>query len=306
MKKTFYFFITLVFMISIVFFNCQQAGGSSGGSGGGGGRGGDDDGITIINPTGTLDTIFDPGTGVNDKVFCITIQNNGKIIIGGNFSDYNGTGRNQIARINANGFIDTSFDPGTGTAAGTIQDISIQNDGKIIITGAFTSYRGYSRNRIARIDANGSLDTTLAPGTGADNIVNDGKIQNDGKIMIVGNFINFNGTDQNRVARINTNGSLDATFVPGATGANNSVSCLAIQSDGKIIIGGNFTDYNGTGRNRIARINANGSIDTTFDPGTGANGSILCLAIQSDGKIIIGGDFTDYNGTGRNRIARIK
>ena len=88
-------------------------------------------------------------------------------------------------------------------------------------------------------------------------------------------------------------------------GANSIVSTTAIQADGKIIIGGYFTSYNGTGRNRIARLNTDGSLDATFNPGTGADNIVYTTAIQADGKIIIGGVFTSYNGTGRNRIARV-
>ncbi|HNR29006.1 MAG TPA: tail fiber domain-containing protein, partial [Candidatus Dojkabacteria bacterium] len=107
-----------------------------------------------------------------------------------------------------------------------------------------------------------------------------------------------------RIARINSDGSLDTTFNPGS-GANDTVTSLAIQTDGKIVIGGNFTTYNGTARNRIARINSDGSLDTTFDPGSGANDTVSFLAIQADGKIVIGGNFTTYNNASRGRIARL-
>ena len=78
-----------------------------------------------------------------------------------------------------------------------------------------------------------------------------------------------------------------------------------MQSDGKIIIGGSFTSYDGIGRNSIARLNADGSLDIGFNPGTGANNPVHSITLQPDGKIIIGGDFTNYNGTGRNRVARL-
>ena len=122
--------------------------------------------------------------------------------------------------------------------------------------------------------------------------------------LLSGPFTSYNGTARNYIARINEDGSLDATFNPG-TGANNYVLTTAIQSDGKIIIGGTFTSYKGMGRNCIARLDADGSLDATFNPGTGANTPVFTTAIQSDGKIIIGGGFHSYNGTARNYIARI-
>src|SRR3990172_1754243 len=201
--------------------------------------------------------------GANLVIRAAVLQVNGKILIGGNFTQYNGTGRNYIARINTDGSLDATFDPGTG-ANGTIMAIAIQTDGKIIIGGWFTQYNGTGRNYIARINTDGSLDATFDPGTGANAWVHSLAIQADGKILIGGNFTQYNGTGRNYIARINTDGSLDATFDPG-TGANAWVHSLAIQADGKILIGGNFTQYNGTGRNRIARINTDGSLDATFD-----------------------------------------
>jgi uncharacterized delta-60 repeat protein len=98
---------------------------------------------------------------------------------------------------------------------------------------------------------------------------------------------------------------LDASFNPG-TGADHWVNSIALQPDGKILIGGYFDTYNGTTRNRIARLNTDGSLDASFNPGTGANDGVRSIALQPDGKILIGGLFTAYNGTGRNRVARIR
>ncbi len=195
------------------------------------------------------------------------------------------------------GSIDTSFNPtdigfSFGNAANaTIETISIQSDGKIMFGGGFTSYNGTGRKYIARLNADGSLDSSFNPGTGANGDVRKISIQSDGKIMIGGSFTSYNGTGRNYIARLNADGSLDASFNPG-TGANGSVRTISIQSDGKIMIGGSFTSYNGTGRNYIARLNADGSLDASFNPGTGANSTVYSTSIQSNGKIIIGGQFT--------------
>jgi uncharacterized delta-60 repeat protein len=259
--------------------------------------------IARLNTDGTLDTTFNPGTGANVQVISTTLQSDGKIIIGGNFTTYNGTSINRIARLNTDGTLDATFNPGTG-ASGAVRNITLQSDGKMIIGGDFTTYNGTSRNRIARLNTDGTLDTTFNPGTGANILVNSTTLQSDGKIIIGGDFTTYNGTSRNRIARLNTDGTLDTTFNPG-TGASGSVGSVNLQSDGKIIIGGFFTTYNGTSRNRIARLNTDGTLDTTFNPGTGADNLIFFTALQSDGKIIIGGNFTTYNGTSRNRIARL-
>ncbi|MCF8461640.1 MAG: T9SS type A sorting domain-containing protein [Flavobacteriales bacterium] len=259
--------------------------------------------IARLNADGSLDNTFDPGIGPNEVIQTALLQPDGKIIIAGFFTEYAGTAKNYIARLNADGSLDSSFGLGTG-ANNRPEAIRLQPDGKIIIAGTFTEYDGIARNYIARIHADGSLDNSFDPGSGANSGIEDVMLQPDGKIIIGGWFTSYNGTGINRIARINSDGSLDNSFNVG-TAADALVFCIALQTDGKIIIGGNFAFYNGTGRNRIARINSDGSLDNTFDPGTGVNLAVHSATLQPDGKVIIGGQFTDYDGTNRNRIARV-
>ena len=260
-------------------------------------------GIARLNIDGSLDTFFDPGSGTNGHVYSIALQGDGKILIGGEFSSYNGTGRNRIARLNTDGSLDTSFDPGGG-ASRFVEVIALQSDGKILIGGGFNYYNGTLRNRIARLNADGSLDTSLAPGYGPNYPVDSIAIQSDGKILISGEFSSYNHITRYCVARINGDGSLDTSF-NSASGADENIYAMLLQSDGKILIGGAFTSYKGITRNGIARLNSDASLDTSFDPGSGANSDINSMALQSDGKILVGGAFTSYNGTTQNHIARI-
>ena len=259
--------------------------------------------IARVNADGSIDASFAPGTGANNTVNALLLQPDGKILIGGLFTTYNGTARNRIARLNSDGTLDLSFNPGSG-ADNTISAISVQADGKILIGGNFTTYNGTAINRIARLNSDGTLDASFVVGVGADNTVTEILLQADGKIIIGGTFLNYSGTAQNRITRLNTDGSIDAGFTIG-TGFNNAVSSLAIQPDGKIIVGGGFTNYNGTARNRIIRLNTNGTLDASFLIGTGSNGSVNTIMIQPDGKLALGGTFTTYNGTARSRVARI-
>lgn len=87
----------------------------------------------------------------------------------------------------------------------------------------------------------------------------------------------------------------DPSYANGS-GANNVLFKIVDAGEGKVLIGGNFTTYNHVPRNRIARLNVDGSLDMTFDPGTGANNTIWDIAIAPDGKIYIVGDFTEYAG----------
>jgi len=263
--------------------------------------------IARLNQDGTLDSSFNPGTGVNVSVQTCTLQPDGKIIIGGGFTTYNGISINRIARLNTDGTLDTGFNSGTGVG-NTVEAITLQPDGKIIIGGSFATYNGISSNRIARLNADGTLDSSFNSGTGANNTIFSSAIQPDGKIIIGGGFTTYNGISINRIARLNIDGTLDTTFNVGI-GVNDYVQTCTLQPDGKIIIGGFFTNYNGTARYNIARLNADGTLDTSFNPGSGvsiitSNRINICV-VQPDGKFIIGGNFSSYNGIARNNIARL-
>jgi len=257
--------------------------------------------ICRINANGTIDATFTPGTGFNTTTYDPSIQSDGKIIVGGNFTTYNGVARSRIARLNTDGTLDAAFDVGTG-ANDFVYTTAVQADGKILIGGLFTTYNGTLINRIARLNSDGTIDATFNVGSGFNSYPYSISVQNDGKILIGGNFTTYNGTSINRIIRLNSDGSVDASFTPGA-GASSLVYSTFVQTDGKIIIGGNFTSYNGTSRSKIARLNADGTLDATFNPGTGFNNIVYTANSQSDGKVIVSGTFTTFNGTARSRIA---
>lgn len=267
--------------------------------------------IARLNIDGTLDNSFITSTGANSAVLSTSLQNDGKIIISGWFTFYNGISRNRIARLNTDGTLDSSFNPVFGNIDWILFSC-IQSDGKIIIGGDFSILNSTTINRIARLNTDGTLDSSFNTGSGTDNSVNSISIQNDGKIIIGGNFTSFNGIVRNGIARLNINGSLDSTFNPGSGAANfgtemsnKSVNTTLIGNNGKIIIGGKFTLYNSTIRNKITQLNANGTLDFSFNAGTGANGTVNATVIQNDGKIIIGGEFSTFNGIPRNGIVRL-
>jgi hypothetical protein len=175
----------------------------------------------------------------------------------------------------------------------------------VIIGGDFTQVNGVPRQRIARLTDHGSVDMGFDPGSGANAVVASVAVVGaDAKVVIGGQFIQVNGVPRSRIAQLNANGSLDMGFDPGS-GTNGGVIGVSTQSDGKVIVGGNFTQVNGVMRNNIARLNTNGSVDTTFDPGSGANNAVYSVPTQTDGKVLIGGGFNQVNGVTRNGIARL-
>ncbi len=263
--------------------------------------------IARLNPDGSLDSSFAPGLAANDPVVAIAIQGDGKIMIGGGFTAYNGITRNRIARIHSDGTLDSSFNPGEGAAGGEVLALALQNDGKVVIGGKFTYVNGVPRNRVARLNSDGTLDTSFGIGNvryGAAGYVISLAIQNDGKILVCGNFTVFDRINRKYIARLHNNGTLDTSF-DSRNGPSSEVNVIRSQNDGKVLIGGFFTEYNGARRDRLARLNSNGTLDNSFNTGFGTDLELYSLEVQDDGKVLIGGNFTTYNGVGRHRIARI-
>jgi len=266
------------------------------------------DNRSFNEPAGALDTLFGDQTQANGPVYAMALQKtngitDGRIVVAGDFTDFNQVVRNRLARLMTNGTLDTTFDPGPG-ANGAIRAITMQADGRLLIGGFFTQVISTNRNRIARLNVDGTLDGSFNPGAGADNPVYAITTQPDGRILVGGAFNSFNSTNVPGIVRLNTNGTVDLNFKPG-TGANGPVYAVALQADGRVLIGGDFTTFNGISRPRIARLNVNGSLDTAFDPGAGMSASVRALLVQPDGKIVAGGSFTTVNGVTRNYLARL-
>jgi uncharacterized repeat protein (TIGR01451 family)/uncharacterized delta-60 repeat protein len=268
-----------------------------------------------LNLDGSLDTSFNLGSAADNPVYGIaeTFVGSGtnavrKILLGGSFVTINGTARSCIARLNDNGTLDTSFDPGLG-ANGTVYAVAVYgvndaNAGKVLIAGDFTLVNGSVRNHIARLNADGSLDTSFNPGAGPNNSIRALAIQVDGSVVIGGLFTALNGAEMNRIGRLLSNGAVDPNFTPGS-GANDVVSCIVLQEDQKIVLGGGFTQANGVTRNRITRLNLDGTVDPAINFGLGANDFVAAMIVQKDSKMLIGGGFTTYDGLSKPHIARI-
>jgi len=264
--------------------------------------------IARINTDGSLDTTFDPGTGTDEGVYAVAVQSDGKILIGGYINTYDGTDVPSIARLNTDGSLDTSFDAGTGpTLNSSISEMRIQPDGKIVVVGGFGFFDGIERNSVARLNADGSVDTSFDPGMGGDNLSGVVELQPDGKIVVGGYFSYFAGVMSGSIARLNSDGTLDESFVPGegATGGDTNPTSVRVKEDGKILLTGNFSLYQGEPVGYFVQINADGSLDESFDNGSGANDYVYEALPQADGKIIITGDFTAVEGASRNHIARM-
>jgi uncharacterized delta-60 repeat protein len=267
-------------------------------------------GIVRLEADGSLDTSFNPATDPTSYVNAMALQADGKVLVAPGFNalDYPG-----IARLNADGSYDSGFRPATMPES-SVSVIALQSDGKVVIGGRIRMATGI-HTAIARLNADGSMDPSFTLATGPNDFVRDVAFQPEGHIVMSGGFSTGTGNSYTALLRLHHNGTLDTNFVsPPLQSLNDSpaVFCLGTQADGRIIIGGHFTWSGGTNRNSIARLNPNGTLDESFDPGTGisalphsAVARIFAIAVQPDGNVLIGGNFNGVKETSRWMIARL-
>lgn len=313
-----------------------------------------------LNADGSVDTAY---RRTADHVGAIAVQADGKVLIAGSFTSYNSYGWSQyytaVIRLKTDGTGDPTFVQSSDNASGgihatytdgplAVNGLVIQADGKILLKGTFSNWMGQARAGIARLNADGTLDAGFDPGSTLwnSNLEGSGNItamalQGDGRILLAGRFTDSNNQNVYKLVRLNVDGSVDGTFSPSSytnstyTGllfalGGDMISLLAVQSNGKILIGGKFGAANGQARTKIARLYADGTLESnaSFDAGSGIGGTTgasifdstlviwtlvavpdmtkpLSFALQADGSIIAGGDFTTVNGQVRNRMARL-
>lgn len=261
-----------------------------------------------VSQNGSIDPTFNIGSGADQNVYIIKQLHDGKIIVGGQFMDYGGTGRRNLVRLHPDGSIDQTFNSPPDLENFTLLTDAIEDDGKLVVAGQFGMFNGVMSPGIIRLNNDGSPDLTFTAGTGISGSVfgffNLSKQGN--KYIVSGDFSVYDGVQCGNIIRLNQDGTVDETFTSVSSGGfNATITAHQILPDGKIVIVGNFTSHNDVPRNGIARLNADGTIDMGFDPGTGASGTITAIAVQPDGKYVIGGQFSAYNGTEKLLLARI-
>jgi uncharacterized delta-60 repeat protein len=280
--------------------------------------------VARLHTNGTFDAGF--AATVDGAVLAIAVQQNERVVLGGDFTGF-------LKRVLADGTVDGAFGlsatapvralalrvDGTIIAAGdegliagqtgaipsngAVHALALQPDGTWVAAGEFTEIGGSARNRIARFGRSGQLDAAFT--AGADGPVFALARQSGGSIVTGGAFTHLSreGTAVARASlgRLTASGYIDADFNPGA---NNTVVAMAVQADGKVLVGGFFTSLGGTRRNYLGRLNPDGSLDASFNPG--ANDAVLALAVQPDGRILVGGAFTTLGGGGTGHTPRMR
>ena len=240
--------------------------------------------LARLLPDGTPDPTFSSTTtSVSGNVWSLAVQTDGRIVIGGDFGTVGQSSRAHVARLNSNGTVDGSFIP-TNTINNSVLALAVQTNNAVIIGGTFNN--GTFPSWVARLNADGTTDTSFS--AALNGAVYAITVQPDGKILIGGNFTTVSGTNRNHIARLNTDGSLDTTFQNNLTGASAAVRCIAMQNDGKILIGGQFTTVNGSFHSNVARLNSDGSTDSRFSNTSGNIGPVYAVAVQPNNNIVIG------------------
>lgn len=250
--------------------------------------------LARLNPDGTFDNTFNSGGfGPNSSVYEIIELAGGKILIGGSFTQYNGATIRGLVRLNADGSLDASFNPGGSGVSGSVQGITLQADGKILISGSnIVSYNGViNKFSAVRVNSDGTLDSTFNSPFIATDFVEEVDVQADGKILVAGDFI-VGTPARTDIVRLNADGSIDSTFNSTGGGTDLGIYAMSLQTDGKILIGGNFTTYNFISQIAVARLNTDGSLDSSFASPAPSGSSTEFFALQPDGKILVAGNFT--------------
>lgn len=262
--------------------------------------------VSRVTPNGLLDTTFVPAE-IGAPVNVVLALPNGKVLVGGGFGSVAGVPQRGIARLNSSGSLDNSFNPGlgfqVGSTNGTVKEMLLQPDGRVIVAGTFNSFNGTSVTNVVRLNSDGTLDTGFNTGTGFNGIIEGLALQADGKILVSGWFTTYNGTARPGVARLQTTGTLDTGFAPSLAGGS-QCGPVVVRSDGKIWLTGNFSSVNGQARERFVLLTTSGATDPGFVPAGLTNNGINSMAAQADGKLLVGKHFNDPNGEARDYLSR--
>ena len=254
--------------------------------------------IARVSTTGTLDVAFNPNADAAVRV--IKQRADGSLLVGGDFTTIGGGSAVAFAALSSAGAL--LFD--ADIVGSFVLDLVERPDGKILIVGSMSSVDGTARDKVAQLNADGTLDVTFVPVVmplgGAARAV---ALQADGKALVGGGMVDVGVGLRNGLVRLNTDGSHDTGFA--ADIESGAVYSIAVQGDGKIVVGGEFTSVNGVARNKLVRLNADGTLDAAFNPVFASGALVAKVALQTNGKIVVGGTFSTVNAVTRNNIARI-
>lgn len=272
--------------------------------------------VARLHANGVFDPSFKLGLGPADsEVRCVLVQPDGKIVVGGTFTEFNGVPCGLITRLNSDGTVDTSFDAGTGIGLSGgwwpyrwLAALYQQPGGRILLAGGFTDVAGLARTNFARLNPDGSPDATFTPAVHPTS-GNQVAVQPDGTIYVAAGI---------SLVRLLPDGSLDSTFKPELS-SQDEIKSIALAPNGQILVSGSFVGRMGnrspqvecSPRLLILRFNPDGSADPTFAP-VFYSANLSCysavwyarLKVDSAGRIFFHGGFETLNGLPISFLAR--
>ena len=263
-------------------------------------------GFVRLTPNGAIDPTFDPGSGANRPIKAIAVLPDQRILIGGGFTEFNGTPSRGIALLNSDGSIDPTFESqfeSAGFSVG-VACVKILSNGNFAVGGYFTEYANQTAGRYVIISPSGVRLDAIASGSGADSHVFEIDELADGKLLICGFFDEVNGFASPSVARLHSNGAVDTSFSAQLTvsAVTNSVEG---QSDGKVIIGGSSRTVSGSNVKYLRRLLPNGFIDHSYLGADSPDLSVYGLQLDSQERLIVSGQFATLDGRPAEGIGRL-
>jgi uncharacterized delta-60 repeat protein len=278
------------------------------------------DGLIRLNADGTLDSTFaNLNWAINTGSTIITSVlelPDGRLLVGGNFSDGGATltfGNAALQLLSADGIRDNSFTPSFvgGMPWPSVYSIVRQSTGKIVVSGEFTQVNGVSHYSLARFNADLTLDATFTAGIGNMSAVNIYSLAlgSDDSIFVGGSFdASESGAEGTAILKLDANGAVSPFNYGAGFGGGMmmfpTVYDIKVTAGGKVVIGGDFSTYNGTSiGSGIVRLNADGTVDSTFVTGTGVDSLVRVLLLLPNDKVVaVSESGTDYNGTTISRL----
>ena len=258
--------------------------------------------VPTVSGPGSLDVGYGSRVSGMGAVYALAKDAEGRVVVGGYFTNINGVARTNLARLLPDGHVDQGFAPNVPLDRGMVQSIAVEPDGRIVIGGMFDRVNGTPRNQLARLRPDGNLDKTFAGPPTAFDVIYAVAIQSDGALLAAG----YVGQDLSRVIRFQADGTLDPTFQVEAVGSD-PIRELVVLPDDKVLVAGGFQMINGVERLGVARLNRDGTPDASFDAGQGLGWDpiVMAMASQDDGRVLVGGYLRDVNRGAYQGIARL-
>lgn len=267
-------------------------------------------GRTAIAQNPVLDESFDAGASCDEFLMAVALQDDGRMIVAGRFTSFQGMPHTGVVRLLSDGTLDPSFGPVPLASVHEIRALALDPTGNVLIGGYFYGFDGTPINCIARLNPDGTRDLSFNPGTGADYTVEEIVVQQDGRILMAGNFREVNGITRRGIARLMPDGSLDPGFTisSGFTSLSDPdfpyVHCIALDQEGRILVGGWFDAYDGVSTGKLIRLQSSGLLDLTFTPVIETwDAEITDILVLADQRIRVAGNFSTVNGQPQGGLA---